>query len=113
MVTLFSPVSRYKTLPTEAWPTTKFPEPSRLTIVDAVFKFVAAFVRIVAALTLAADDPPTKATVAATEPVPLAVTSPVKAEIPVPAGVDQERTPEPLVVRTWFDAPAVVGKVRE
>lgn len=63
----------------------KLPEASRFTIVEAVLASVALFARMVAVLTEVALDPPTEATVAATDPEPDAVTSPVKAEIPEPA----------------------------
>ena len=92
-------------------PAVKLPEPSRLTMVDGVFKLVAALAAIAAVFTLTAVDPPTETTVAATEPEPDAVTSPVKAVMPVPAGVDQERFPEASVVRTWFADPYPSGHV--
>ena len=62
--------------------------------------------------TLAAVEPPTLLTVAATEPEPLAETSPVSAEIPVPAGVDHESTPEPLVLSIWPLEPSACGSVQ-
>ena len=93
-------------------PAVKAPVASRFTIVDAVFKLVAAFAKFAPVATLAAVTPPTELTVATAEPEPEADTSPVKAEIPVPAGVVQDKTPEPFVVKTWLAPPAVVGKVK-
>ena len=78
---------------------------------EFVFALVAALAKTVAALTFTAEEPPTEATVAATEPDPLAVTSPVRAEIPVPEGVVHDKAPAPSVVRTWFTEPAVRGSV--
>lgn len=66
----------------------KFPEPSRLTIAEFVFALVAALANTVAVPTADAVEPPTAATVAATEPEPDAVTSPVNAVIPPPDPLD-------------------------
>ena len=68
----------------ETVPALKFPEPSLLTIVLTVLALVAALARSWAVLILAAVEPPTDATVAAElPPVPVAVTSPVRAVISV------------------------------
>ena len=87
-------------LPTETAPAVKLPEASRLTIAEAVFASVAAFARLAPDATFAAETPPTDEIVAATDPVPLADTSPVRAEMPDAAGVVQDKVPAPSVVRT-------------
>jgi hypothetical protein len=58
-------------------PAEKFPEGSLLTRALTVFRPVAALARFAPEATLAAARPPTVATVEATEPLPLVVTSPV------------------------------------
>ncbi len=60
-------------------PAVKFPDASRLTIVEAPFAFVALFAALAPEATFAAETPPTLFTVAAAVPGPLAVTSPVRA----------------------------------
>lgn len=75
-------------------PALKFPDESLLQIADAVFADAAAFASTSARCTFEAVDPPTLATVAATLPVPEAVTSLVKAVMPEPpppaAGISTE-----------------------
>lgn len=62
----------------------KLPLPSRLTSVLMVAALAALFARPSAVAMFAAVEPPTSATVDATEPVPAAVTSPVSAVMPEP-----------------------------
>ncbi len=60
-------------------PAVKFPDASRLTIVEATLRFVALFAALAPETTWEAETPPTLFTVAATVPGPFAVTSPVRA----------------------------------
>ena len=74
-------------------PAVKFPELSRLTIVDAVFELVAAFASSSALCIFAADDVPTKATVVAKDEVPEPVTSEVNVMVWSPVFVPERLDP--------------------
>jgi hypothetical protein len=78
-------------------PAVKLPEASRFTIVEAVFRFVAALAAFAPDATLAADTPPTaETTVAACVPV----TSPAKEPLKLVADVAVDALPlsEPVIV---------------
>ena len=81
-------------------------------IVEAKFELVAALARTSAECTFAAVEPPTAATVAATEPLPLAETSPVRAVNEPEPSETRLRPPAPSVRRTCPVAPSAAGKVQ-
>jgi hypothetical protein len=78
-------------------------------MVFGVFELVAAFASTAAELTFAAVDPPTAATVLATDPEPLAVTSPVSAVICAPAGLGANST----IVAAMADTALYAARTRE